>query len=476
MAVQYDIRLYTPDGTFLTSLGSLIDADGAGLDYVLRSDGDIGALTMIVPQGELDQYFNWQNVDYKVGIWRSINGAPYALDNDAMFFIRKFEYFRGYTRVTAYHALELLTRRLNGYRKVACVTTAGASQGTPLTTTPLLNNWGPYQGPGVKNFPDIEGTSFVTSYAGNLMKGIVRQNYSFDQRKDSDTATDVQGVFGFFNATQRVNYTNANNTNNSTNRRWNKNLNLPNMDLQQFILIEPNVNDGIRAGVQCDMGVVHELLKQLQEISIRGDEDDNVAPIYLTFDLKAINERQFVFRTYANLYGKNRGRGEYVFSMARGNLADASMVVDRSEETTVMYSIDKDENIRSAINRRRLTDSPFNLREALSLPEIKEKYYKNPNAAVNARVMQQNDAVEELTKRTARIKIEGKAVPTPSSIRGLHWDVGDIVTVDFRGYRDDYRITAVNITINNGNVEEKVQWEQVNLYGLGKDVLDEIAP
>jgi hypothetical protein len=47
--------------------------------------------------------------------------------------------------------------------------------------------------------------------------------------------------------------------------------------------------------------------------------------------------------------------------------------------------------------------------------------------------------------------------------------------VDFRGYRDDYRITAINVTINNGNVEEKVQWEQVNLYGLGKDASDEIS-
>ena len=225
------------------------------------------------------------------------------------------------------------------------------------------------------------------------------------------------------------------------------------------------------------MGVVHELLKQLQDLSIAGSEEDNIKPIYLTFDLKAINERQFIFRTFANAYGKNRGRGEYVFSMARGNLANASMTVDRSEESTVMYSIDKNQNVKAAINRRRLTDSPFNLREALSNPEIKEKYYKN-NATnkVNAWVMIAMDAVEELTKKTTRIKIEGNAVPTPNSIRGLHWDVGDIVTVDFRGYRDDYRITAVNVTINNGNVDEQVQWEQVNLYGLGQDASDEISP
>lgn len=456
MSIQYDIRLYTPDGTFLTSLGNIVDAQGAGLDYVLRSDGDIGALTLMIPQGSLDEYFHWQNVDFKIGVWRSINGAPYALDNDAMFFIRKFEYFRGYTRITAYHALELLTRRVNAYRKK-----------TQPGGAPVWNNWGPQQ----TNVTDIEDTNYKLTFAGNLMKGIVRQNYSYDQISNS-----TQGTFGRMNQTRRVNFTCANKATATASVTWNLDLKIPNVDLQQYIIIEPNTNDGVTgAGVQCDMGVVHELLKQLQELSIAGSEEDNIKPIYLTFDLKAINERQFIFRTYANLYGKNRGRGEYVFSMARGNLADASMVVDRSEESTVMYSIDKNENIRAAVNRRRLTDSPFNFREALSLPEIKEKYYKNPHAATNAWVMLSADANEELIKKTARIKIEGKAVPTPSSIRGLHWDVGDIVTVDFRGYRDDYRITAVNVTINNGNVEEKVQWEQVNLYGIGQDAQDEIS-
>jgi len=452
MAINYDVRLYTPDGTFLTSLGNLVDAENAGLDYALRSDGDIGALTLTVPQGDLDAYFNWQNVDYKVGVWRSINGAPYALDNDAMFLIRKFEYFRGYTRVTAYHALELLTRRLNGYRK----STNGAN-------TPNYNNWGPQQ---VGDITVLESTNLLLSYAGNLMKGIVRQNYSYDQQGSNK--------FGLFDTSTRINNTLS--TRSNTPIDWTSKLNLPNVNLQQYIIIEPDTNDGIsQAAIQCDMGVVHKLLKQLKESSEKGDESNNILPVYLTFDLKAVNERTFIFRTFANAYGKNRGRGEFVFSMARGNLAQASMVVDRSEETTVMYSIDKNENVRAAVNRRRLTDSPFNLREGLSIPQIKEKYYKNPRDTINAWVMQGNDSIEELAKKTTRIKIEGTAVPTPSSIRGIHWDLGDIVTVDFRGYRDDYRITAINVTINNGNVEEKVQWEQVNLYGLGKDASDEIS-
>jgi len=80
-----------------------------------------------------------------------------------------------------------------------------------------------------------------------------------------------------------------------------------------------------------------------------------------------------------------------------------------------------------------------------------------------------------LAKRVPRVKIEGKAVPTPTSIRGIDWDLGDIVTLDYRGYRDNYRINAVSISVSNGVVTEDVQWEAVNIAGFGTDMAEEIT-
>jgi hypothetical protein len=452
MAINYEVRLYTPDGQFVASITDLIDSDGSGLEYVLRSDGGIGALKFTVPTGTLDKYLNWQNVDYKIGVWRSINGAPYYLDNDAMFFIRGFQYFPTYTTVTAYHALELFTRRLNAYRKET------------------FNNFGPQQLSWGGRA--VETESFRVTYAGNLMKGIVRQNYSYEYAQADR--------FGIFDTAQRWNRklsgkalgSGANKTS------WNVDLQIQNLDMSDYIEIEPEKNDGIdTAGIDCNGGVVYKLLQQLQSLSLQGDEEDNRQPIYITFDLKSINERKFIFRTYQNLYGKNRGNGNFIFSMSRGNLAEPSMTVDRAEESTVMYSMDKDENIKAAVNRRRLNDSPFNLREALSQPQIKENYYTNPKSVGNVTSVQllRNDAFLELRKKTARVKIEGTALPTPDSIRGIHWDVGDIVTLEFRGYRDDYRITAVQVNIEGGVITEDVQWEQVDLFGFGGDTSDEIS-
>ena len=456
MNINYEIRLYTAKGDFLTSITDIIDAGGAGLDYVLRSDGQIGVLNLSVPRGDLDVFFEWKNVDYKIGVWRSINGAPYALDNNAMYFVRSFEYTESYTKITAYHALELFTRRLNAYRKST------------------FNNWGPQQTSW--GGTAVETDDMQVSYAGNLMKGIIRQNYSFEyQFADND------GTFGLFNRTRRWNYATTSGREMGSGS-WTNNIKLPNMDLQEYILIEPDKNDGIwTAAIDCNGGVVYELLKQIQALSIQGDEDDNVNPLYLTFDLQSVDERTFIFKTFQSVYGYNRGNGNFIFSAYRGNLAEPKMIVDRSEESTVMYSIDKNENIKSAINRRRLVDSPFNLREALSNPQIKDSTYaRKVNSATNPREITSaqvliNDAYTELLKKIPRIKIEGKAVPTPTSIRGRDWDVGDIVTLDFRGFRDDYRITAVNVSISNGQISEDVQWEQVDISGFGKDTSDTIS-
>ena len=459
MSINFEVRLYTPYGEFLTAITDIVDAGGHGLEYVLRSDGQIGALSLTVPRGPLDEYFLWTNVDYKIGVWRSINGAPYYLDNDAMFLIRTFDYTDSYTKVTAYHALELLTRRLNAYRK------------------DTFNNWGPQQ-------TDItpahleDDNNVEKGFAGNIMKGIVRQNYSWEYFK---TATDK---FGLFNPTKRWNTCLTKNASPAPTQT--QNIQLPNLDLSAFIRIEPDKNDGINK-VSIDLGgdVVYELLKKLQSQSIEGSEENDVDPRWISFDMKAINERSFMFRTYPNLYGVDRSNGGFVFSAYKGNLADASMTIDRSEEVTVMYSIDKDENIKASLNRRRLSDSPFNLREALSNPQIKETSYTNAGKVISKTnpsdkyptipMILASDAALELAKRMPRVKIQGKAVNNPSSVRGIHWDVGDIVTLDYRGYRDNYRINAVSVSISNGVVNEDVQWEAVDVAGLGGDIAVEIA-
>ena len=462
MSVNYEVRLYTPRGEFLTAITNIVDAGGHGLEYVLRSDGQIGALSLTVPRGELDNYFHWANVDYKIGVWRSINGAPFYLDNDAYFFVRTFEYTDSYTKVTAYHALELLTRRLNAYRK-----------GTH-------NNWGPDQ-PNISEAAMQNEASIYKRNCGDIMKGIVRQNYSYEYFDKGVARAAGLGQFGLFNKVGRWN-AKLTNKNTAGVGSWTAQVYLPYLDLQEFLKIEPEKTDGIgQVSIDLNGDVVYDLLKKLMDQSKGGSEEYGLMPIWMSFDIKAINERQFIFRTYANCYGTDRSNGGFIFASYRGNLADAKMTLDRSEEANIMYSIDKDENIRAAINRRRMGDSPFNLREGLSNPQIKEKTYKNQQKGVKVNnpstftvpMVLASDASHELMKRTPRVKIEGKAVPTPSSIRGLHWDVGDLVTLDYRGYRDNYRINAVSVSISNGTVNEDVQWEAVDVAGYGEDTTND---
>lgn len=84
---------------------------GPGLD-VLLSVGQVGVVTLTTPQRRTPSLFK---LDGRIGIWRSIAGRAPALDGQATFLIRDFEYGPSYRRYIAYHANELFERRIIAY-------------------------------------------------------------------------------------------------------------------------------------------------------------------------------------------------------------------------------------------------------------------------------------------------------------------------------------------------------------------------
>lgn len=127
MPTTYTVRLAQSDGTHVAEIASFVDTDdGPGLDYVLNV-GQIGALTMCVPAGLYDTYLAPQNVDWRLSVWRSINGQPPALDGEGVFLIRQWQYTDYWTRVTALHANHLLSRRVIAYPANSTQASLGAA-------------------------------------------------------------------------------------------------------------------------------------------------------------------------------------------------------------------------------------------------------------------------------------------------------------------------------------------------------------
>ena len=114
MTTTYECRICDPFGQLLASVSNFVDSPtggGAALGYCLNV-GNVGALRLTLP-ATFDS--SLLLLDGRIGVWRSINRRPPALDGETVFFIRTWEYTDDTTTVTAYSANHLLSRRIVDY-------------------------------------------------------------------------------------------------------------------------------------------------------------------------------------------------------------------------------------------------------------------------------------------------------------------------------------------------------------------------
>lgn len=108
MSVLTFCRLADPFGGPLATI-----ADYTQLDYVLNcTPGAVGVLELT-----LDTSFDPSLLrrDGRIGVWRSLNGQPPYLDNNAIYLIETVTFRSGSTFVRAYHATGLMSRRIVAY-------------------------------------------------------------------------------------------------------------------------------------------------------------------------------------------------------------------------------------------------------------------------------------------------------------------------------------------------------------------------
>lgn len=130
MAVFTTLRFADPFGVPLTEVATYGTPAGEGrstvpLDVVLNcSPGGVGVLETTLP---LSFNPSFLMEDGRIGIARAINGRPPYLDNGAIFLIRYLDFGPNSIFVRAYHATNLLDRRIIAYA-------AGSSYATKAAT------------------------------------------------------------------------------------------------------------------------------------------------------------------------------------------------------------------------------------------------------------------------------------------------------------------------------------------------------
>ncbi len=363
--ITYSCRLSDPLGSTLVEMSDFIR-----LEYAL-SVGGIGILQITVPSSFDDRLFR---LDGRIGVWRSIHGRTPTLDGQSIFLIRRWQYTRETTTVTAYHASSLLQRRILAY---------------------------------------YTGTSYTrksAQTAGNIIKSLVRENMG-----SGIVGSDRLGV-----------ETRA--------------------DLSDWLAIQANMGDGAVITAQDAYANLFDLIKDIQSASTQGG-------VYLTSEIVAPTETSLDFRTYVGMRGidhRSTSEQPIILSETSGTLTNCELTIDRSQEVTVAICGGRGEGtsrlIRTSIDAARMGESPFNRIEVFG-----DYTTINDGDALQSKA----DALV----RSGQPKIEFRAdlVETDAVTRGIQYDLGDLITAEFRGKQYDCRLDVISCSIQDGKQESKAQ-------------------
>lgn len=217
-------------------------------------------------------------------------------------------------------------------------------------------------------------------------------------------------------------------------------------DLSPWLAIQANINDGTTIAVQDAYANLYDLIDEINNASTQ-------AGTYLTADIVSPTEQVLELRTYAGQRGMDHRAGSaqpIILSEATGTLTNCVLVRDRSQEVTMAICGGSGEgsnrSIRTSFDAARMGESPFNRIEIFG---------DYTNISDGDALQAKADALVRAGR--PRITFTADVVETGARTRGIHYDLGDLVTAEFRGQQYDCRLDVVSVAIRDGSQETKAQ-------------------
>lgn len=217
--------------------------------------------------------------------------------------------------------------------------------------------------------------------------------------------------------------------------------------------IDNQVDISAYVSVQVDVGAAPVVAQQWYWQSI-GDAILNIcdasftAGTYLVAEIVAPTESTLELRTYTGQRGVDRrfstGNG-LLFTATRGNFANGVLTVDAINEVTVAVAggpgRDSGLEIRGSVDTVRIAESPLGRIEAFV--DDAGGQHTDINAI-------QADADAAVRAGRPIIQARGELVDTDTCVRGIHYNFGDLVTVEVRGVQYDMRVDLLDVTLAQG--------------------------
>lgn len=188
--------------------------------------------------------------------------------------------------------------------------------------------------------------------------------------------------------------------------------------------------------------------RPLLEVARELCEASATAGTYLTFEIMAPTESTLELRTYTGQRGVDHtadSADPVILAEQRGNLEHAELTIDYHDEATFTIAGGAGEKadrlIATALDTTRIATSPFGRIE---------KFVDSSNTDTAAALQHEADSALDAARPT--ITFTADLIETPATTRGIHFDLGDLVTAESpRGNQQyDCRIDSVRETISGG--------------------------
>lgn len=217
-------------------------------------------------------------------------------------------------------------------------------------------------------------------------------------------------------------------------------------NLSAYLAIQAALGDGASLAKACSRRNLFDVISEINQASLE-------AGTYLTAEIVAPTESTLELRTYAGQRGIDHTADSgqpVILSEEQGTLANATLTVDHTDEAT--FAIVAGANTgaaritATAVDTVRMGASPFNRIE---------RFGDFPNLITTAALQAEANAL--LREGRPKISVTADLVETDGATRGIHYDLGDIVTAEVRGKQYDVRLDVVSVSVRAGTITSQVQ-------------------
>jgi hypothetical protein len=138
-----------------------------------------------------------------------------------------------------------------------------------------------------------------------------------------------------------------------------------------------------------------------------------------------------------------------VLSLSNRNVEQVELTYDRTKEYTTAIAAG------SGTESARIIGTNFSAEVTASPYNRKEMFYTNPQLTKQTEV---DAAALTLTRANrATFSFSAALIQTPQFVRGIDYNVGDILTVEFNNIQYTTRLDVIDVSITNAGVTERAE-------------------